>query len=111
MPDRSIAQANAEAALCAQAKRIAHDVVKHRARGYLLRPMTQDALVPGLSQAPAETIIAIAKNLIAAETHVPRRWFGFGGEIPLLNAKALLLCGRILRRAAHRRQRDKRATS
>ena len=49
--------------------------------------MTLENVFPGLSAAAPETIIAVAKHLIAAERNAPRRWFGFGGEVPILNAK------------------------
>jgi hypothetical protein len=52
-------------------------------------------------------IIAVAKHLIAAERNAPRRWFGFGGEVPLLNAKAILLSARALRRDEGRRARQR----
>lgn len=49
-----------------------------------------------------DALIANAKRIIAGEKARPRRWFGFGGETPLFTAKALLLYGRLLRRA-HKR--------
>lgn len=105
MPSRTSAQATAEASLCAQAKRTVLDLVKLRARTYIHRPDELESLQPGLSNATPSSIIAIAKQMIAAERHTRRRWFALGGEIPLLNAKALLLCGRALRRAANSRAR------
>ncbi len=36
------------------------------------------------------------------QRNLPRRWFGAGGEIPLINAKAVLLYGRARCRAASR---------
>ncbi|MGQ0446193.1 MAG: hypothetical protein ACT4O2_13975 [Beijerinckiaceae bacterium] len=105
MPNRPAARANAEAALRAQAKRTALVLIKDRARAYAKRPMSLENVSPGLSAEAPETIIAIAKHLIALERNSPRRWFGFGGEVPLLNAKAILLSARALRRDKRRRAR------
>ncbi len=110
MPNRTSALANAKAAFCAQAARTAVDLIKDRARACAKRPMTLENVIPGLSAAAPETIIAMAKQLIAAERNAPRRWFGFGGEAPILNAKAILLSARALRRdevrRASKRQHD-----
>ena len=105
MQNRPSSCANAEAALRAQATRTAIDLIKDRARAYAKRPMTLENVFPGLSAAAPETIIAVAKHLIAAERNVARRWFGFGGEVPLLNAKAVLLSARAFRRDEGRRAR------
>src|SRR5580704_2622508 len=107
MPNRPPARANVDAALRAQVTRTAVDLIKHRARAYATRPMTLENVFPGLSAAASETIIAVAKNLIAAERNAPRRWFGFGGEVPILNAKAVLLSARALRRDEGRRARKR----
>ncbi|MGH6796732.1 MAG: hypothetical protein ACREDD_00710 [Methylocella sp.] len=107
MPNHTPARANAEAALRAQATRTAADLIKDRARAYAKRPMTLEIVLPGLSAAAPETIIAVAKHLIAAERSTPRRWFGNGGEIPSLNAKAVLLMARALRRDKGRRARKR----
>jgi hypothetical protein len=93
------AQANAELALRAQAKRTAVFLIKHRARAYAQRPMTLETVFPGLSAAAPDTMAAVAKHLIETETQTPRRWFGFGGEVPILNARAVLLFARALRLA------------
>jgi hypothetical protein len=105
MPNRTTARANVVAALRAQAARTAVDLIKERARAYAKHPITLENVFPGLSAAAPETIIAMAKHLIAAERNAPRRWFGFGGEVPILNAKAVLLSGRALRRDEGRRAR------
>ncbi|MGH6821415.1 MAG: hypothetical protein ACREDU_11215, partial [Methylocella sp.] len=78
MPNRPRARANVEAALRAQATRTALELIKDRARAYVMCPMTLENVFPGLSAAAPETVIAVAKHLIAAERNVPRRWFGFG---------------------------------
>jgi hypothetical protein len=62
---------------------------------------------PLMLAAAPETVIAVAKHLIAAESNAPRRWFGFGGEVPILNAKAALLSARALRRDEGRRARPR----
>jgi hypothetical protein len=69
--------------------------------------LTLENVFPGLSAAAPGTIIAVAKHLIAAERNAPRRWFGFGGEVPILNAKAVLLSARALRRDEGRRARKR----
>jgi hypothetical protein len=102
MPNHPPARANVEAALRAQATRF-----KDRARDYAKRPITLENVPPGLSAAAPETIIAVAKHLIAVERNAPRRWFGFGGEVLILNAKAVLLSARALRRDEGRRARKR----
>ncbi len=89
-----------DAALRAQARRLAAQLIKRRARAYFRRPMTLETLSPGLSCAAPDRMIAIATDLLARECAAPRRWFGFGGEAPALNARAALLVGRVFRRAA-----------
>ena len=86
--------------LAAAARRSIAHTVKARARRYRRRPQALDALFPGLGSAPPDTLIAIATHLVEREAGSPRRWFGFGGEVSLLNARAALLLGRALRRAA-----------
>jgi hypothetical protein len=107
MPNRPPARANVNAAIRARATRTAIDLIKDRARAYAKRPMTLENVFPGLSAAAPETIIAVTKHLIATERHAPRRWFGFGGEVPILNAKAVLLSARALRRDEGRRARKR----
>jgi hypothetical protein len=109
MPSRTAAQAKVEAVLRAQAKRTALDLTKRRARAYMMRLLTEETYFPEALDAAPDQIIAVAKRMIAAEKSVPRRWFGFGGEAPLLNARALLLCGRVLRRAEDTRLRTETA--
>jgi hypothetical protein len=65
--------------------------------------MTLENVLPGLAAATPETMIAVAAHLIETERHAPRRWFGFGGEVPILNARAVLLFARALRLAARAR--------
>jgi hypothetical protein len=75
-------------------------LVKRRARALAQDPATLDAVVPGLSCALPEAMIAIAQRALELERERPQRWFGFGGEVRALNAKALLLLGRARRRVA-----------
>ena len=84
------------------ARRTACHLIKIRARHYAKRPRTLDVLHPGLSMAAPATLVAIAEHLVEREARSPRRWFGFGGEVNLVNARAALLLGRTLRRlSAH----------
>ena len=82
------------------ARTAAWTMVKARARFYDRYPASLDALHPGLAHAPAATLVAIGRHLVERESLSPRRWFGFGGEIGLVNARATLLLGRARRRAA-----------
>jgi len=72
MPNHIHAQANVEDMLRAQAVRTAVALIKKR----------------------------VARHLIMSERDLPRRWFGAGGEISLMNAKAVLLYGRAICRAS-----------
>lgn len=91
-----------KAALRTQAARTAIALIKERSRTYARSPLLLEALWPGLSSAEPETMIEIANYLIACEKALPRRWMGFGGEVPLLNAKAALLIARARRMALTR---------
>jgi hypothetical protein len=93
--------------LQAQARRSSVFCLKKRARHFATHPMTLEGLYPGLSAATPETMIAIASHLLDTEAHMQRRWFGFGGELCALNAKAALLYGRVLRRLAKSRGWDR----
>jgi hypothetical protein len=84
----------------AQARRTTLQMIKYRARTYARRPRDLDAIAPGLSGAAPETLIAASADLLRLEAGAPRRWFGFGAETPALNARALMLLGRTLRRLA-----------
>ena len=89
--------------LAVAARTAAWTMVKARARFYDRYPLALDALHPGLAHAPAATLVAIGQHLIERESRSPRRWFGFGGEVGLVNARATLLLGRARRRAAAHR--------
>ena len=87
-----------DGAFAAQATRTALHIVKRQARRYARRPALMDLLFPGLSVAPAATMIAIAEHLIEQERLDMSRWFVRGGEVRLVNMHALLLLGRTWRR-------------
>jgi len=93
-------------AVRAQARRTAAHMVKARARDYARRPMQLEILYPGLATAGPDVLIAIATHLLGRRRAEPQRWFGFGGEISALNARAALLLGRTLKRHAKDRDRQ-----
>jgi hypothetical protein len=92
--------AQAEAALRSQAQRTKINLTKSRARAYAKAPLTLENISPGLSCAQPDAMIAVGEHLLRMERQRPRRWFGFGGETPAINAQAVRLFGRLLRRAA-----------
>ncbi len=96
------AEAAAFAAIGAQARRSAAHVIKQRARAFALRPIELETLYPGLAVATPGKLIAIAEHLLERARTGRQRWFGFGGEVTALNAKAALLYGRALRRSVAR---------
>ena len=85
------------------ARRTVVCTIKARARRYARRPQELDALFLGLGFASPSTMIAVAAHLVEREARSPRRWFGFGGEVGLANARAALLLGRALWRATRAR--------
>lgn len=87
-------------AIRAQARRTAAHLVKSRARDYARRPMQLEILYPGLATAEPQVLVAVATHLLARERDKAQRWFGFGGEIGGINARAALLLGRTWRRTA-----------
>ncbi len=91
--------------LAGAARRATCNVVKARARLYRRRPSALEALYPGLSMVTSATLVAIAEHLVERERQSPRRWFGFGGEINLINAQAARLLGRAERRQELRERR------
>jgi hypothetical protein len=99
---RDFTEAEVLQAIRAQARRSAAHMLKQRARAFARRPLDLEALHPGLAMSAPETMIAIAEHLLEIGARDPQRWFGFGGEVPALNAKAALLLGRHLRRLRRR---------
>jgi hypothetical protein len=95
---RVFSQAATLDAIRAQARRSAAHMLKRRARDFARRPFDLENLYPGLAAASPKLMIAIAEHLLTMEMQTPQRWFGFGGEVKMLNAKAVLLLGRCLRR-------------
>jgi hypothetical protein len=75
-------------------------IVKARARDFAGRPILLETLVPGLATAKPETMIEVGDHLLENVATDRNRWFGFGGEISALNARALRLLGRVLRHKA-----------
>ena len=91
-------QATLAASLSRQASRTVINIVKRQARRYARHPFQMDIVWSGLSCASPSTVIAVAAHL--AERHamsgapVQR-----GSEVLTLNLRALLLLGRVRRRA------------
>jgi hypothetical protein len=73
-------------------------IIKARARQLMRQPMQLDVIAPKLATASPVELIAIGLKILSGEMQNPRRFFGFGGEIPALNAKAVILLGRYQRR-------------
>ncbi len=90
--------AELDAALRTQANRTVAKLTKIRARTFAKAPLGLDELFAGLTDASPHEMIAIAEKLLALELKAPRRWCGFGGETPALNARAMRLLGRVWRR-------------
>jgi hypothetical protein len=98
--EKTFAAIAALEAIRAQARRSAIHMVKRRAHAFARRPFDLENLYPGLAAARPDVLIAVAEHLLATAAQDPQRWFGFGGEVQALNAKAALLFGRFLRRHA-----------
>ncbi len=93
------------------ARRAVVATIKARARAYACNPMRLEIISEGLSNASADTMIAVADYLIATAQAQSRRWWGLGGEVPLLNLKGVKLLGRILRRARYRAEKQVSGTA
>jgi hypothetical protein len=91
------------AALDRQAQKTAAFLIKQRARRYVERPTQLEILYPGLSTASPIKMIAIGEHLLEFE-RAKRPFFGFGGEVMAINAKAVVLLGRAMRRAERKMQ-------
>lgn len=92
---------SAQQSFTGQARLIA-GLVKDRARAFARRPWTLDMVRQGLADASPEAMIVMARQLLDRERRNPSRWFGFGGEIPALNARAVLVLARARRRGERR---------
>ena len=88
-----------EAALTGVAVRLVTRLVKARSIYFWQYPAFLDSIAPGLCRASPEEIIAAARRVIERERLLPRRWLGLGGEVPLINARAAELLGRLRRRS------------
>jgi hypothetical protein len=84
-------------ALHARARRTAAYMLKPRARLCASADAIGDSL-SGARRSRAGCLDRRRGYLLENERKNPRRWFGLGGEIGALNAKAALLLGRTLRR-------------
>lgn len=82
-----------------QANRAVAALTKQRARAYARSPEHLDMIRPALSRASPDDMITVAIHLLRREKDTPRRWFGFGAEVPALNARAIILLGRVRRRS------------
>lgn len=92
----------------AQARRTVAGMVKRQARYYARHPESLRLVHPSLAK-PADSLDARAVTAagweaLEAEINKPRRHFGFGGEVPSINAKAVILLGRAMRRAENYRR-------
>ncbi|HXW70100.1 MAG TPA: hypothetical protein VEK34_01405 [Methylocella sp.] len=96
------AEHTAEAAIEAQARRAVISFIKRRARAYAAQPSALEAFSPDLASASPEMMMLRAGQLIDAGSRGRPRWIGFGGEVRLINAKALLLLARTRRRQLFR---------
>jgi hypothetical protein len=77
---------------------------KTRVRKFIKQPWQLDSIYSELSYADARGAIAIAEHLIERDSAKERRMMG--GEVPLINAHAVMLYGRALRRHERRQMRE-----
>lgn len=99
------ALSHAYASIQRQAKRTVGFFIKCRVREYRRRPMMLEVLSPHLSCANGVRLIAWGEHLLERERLMPQRWFGFGGEVRSINARAVILLGRFYRRFEDRLRR------
>jgi hypothetical protein len=93
-PAREAAMQAAVAEMQAGARRSAALILKAAARKYLRNPLLLDILHDGLSMAAPAELIETGHHLVARERMIARRYFGFGGLVPAVNARAVILVGR-----------------
>lgn len=94
------------AEVTAKARKTGVELIKLAARRYMLAPSLLDSLCAGLSYLSPAAMVNATKTLFAHELkYRPRRWFGFGGEIPIINRKAACIYARLLRAQSHKRIR------
>jgi hypothetical protein len=84
----SPAQTAANQALAAAARATAEALIEARANKFALRPSLLDVIEAGLAARSPRKMRARILELIDEELTMPRRYFGFGGEIPLMNLNA-----------------------
>lgn len=98
--DAALARAIVEMASCA--RKTAAREIKNRARLMLVSDEQVEKTLYSLDahfafQTP-ELLIRSALAALERERNSPRRHFGFGAEVPAINARAALLVGRFWRR-------------
>ena len=71
--------------LTVQARKTVEAIIDARAEKFALQPSQLDIIEPGLSRRTPRKMRARIIELIDAEFCTPRRHFGFGGCVPLLN--------------------------
>ena len=74
--------------LTVQARKTVETIIDARAEKFALQPSQLDIIEPGLSRRTPRKMRARIIELIDAEFCTPKRHFGFGGEIPLMNLSA-----------------------
>src|SRR5215469_8618623 len=70
---------------------------KARAREYARQPWQLEMVLSGLSEQRPQFIYACATILKCHELRNPRKDFGFGSEVPLVNLRAAQIYARYLR--------------
>lgn len=85
-------------ALEAAARHTVHAIVKRRTRYFRDDPLRLETIAHGLWCADPASLIATGRTMLENERRFPRPHFGFGGEVPAINAKALIVLGRYQRR-------------
>lgn len=95
--DRKLFRQSGEA-FAAQARRTVARTIKRRARDYRDRATMLEILYPGLSCTTPQRMIAVGQSLLETSIRSHGSRIGFGGEVLPLNAKAVILLGRYLRR-------------
>lgn len=98
-----------EARLIAGACRSVRSARKMRVRRFIKAPWHLDTVYPDLSRSDRadglpcpRKVVAVGQHMLERELSMPHRSKAFGGEIPLMQAQAVLLYGRALRLYARR---------
>lgn len=83
-------------AIEAQAALTARALIEASASNFALHPTLLDNIEPGLSGLSPRRMAARIAKLLADELAAPRRYMGFGGEVPLVNLKGAALYAEVL---------------